>query len=836
MANENTRLYLIGNAHIDPVWLWRWQEGYAEVKATFRSALDRMEEFPEYIFTCAGACYYKWIEESEPEMFSEIRARIREGRWIPVGGMWIQPDCNLPSGESFARHFLYSQQYFYSRFGAITRVGYNVDSFGHNGMLPQLLRKSGMDSYVFLRPDETEKDLPGSVFRWHSPDGSCVTAFRVLYNYGDCIRESSVLPGDEDKSPAVQKLNAARRQAEEDGVPLMGFYGIGNHGGGPTVRNLLEYEEIMRKDPGLCYSSPPEYFEAIAAYEDRLPDVYGDLQNHARGCYSANSALKLANRVCEQRLVTAEKLMATAYAVLHTAYDSAALVSAWERVMFNQFHDIMGGCSIQSSAADALDSYGYALDVADKLINDALQAMSWKVDTSAGLPVVRTKESDWILWEYENRGTPLFVYNPCSQPVTVPVTVNREAAGVADSEHSPVAVQRIRGEQSNVKDKYNTLFMAELPPMGYRLYWVYKNRELAAGPLPKVSASANVLENDFVRLEFNTRNGRISSMRDKHSGREIFAREAAVPVVIDDYGNDTWAHGVSAFDKEVGFFSNAQLRVVENGPIRAVLRVKSFYGRSVLQQDFTLYYNSPLAEVRVKLDFNEEDIMLKLSFPCNIEDPEALYEIPYGFIGKPANGWEEPVQRWIAAAGENSVAIVNNGKYSGSLKGNDLRLVLARGCGYADHFSVRFGERDDEMEYLDQGIQKFSYWIAYQNVKDPGEITRIAQRLHEGPVSIMETYHKGELPSSMAGCDISDPGVMLTAFKRAENLPGMVARLVQTDAKEAADVTVDFPMLKRRFTADFRPLELKTFYIPDDGAQDIREIPLTEIDSAPTAQ
>jgi len=135
------KIHLIGNAHIDPVWLWRWQEGYAEIKATFRSALDRMNEFNDFIFTCGCAAYYKWIEENEPEMFEEIKQRVNEGRWKIVGGWWIQPDCNIPSGESFVRHGLYSQRYFMEKFGLISKVGYNVDSFGHNGMLPQILKK-----------------------------------------------------------------------------------------------------------------------------------------------------------------------------------------------------------------------------------------------------------------------------------------------------------------------------------------------------------------------------------------------------------------------------------------------------------------------------------------------------------------------------------------------------------------------------------------------------------------------------------------------------------------------------------------------------------------------
>ena len=187
-------VHMIGNAHIDPVWLWRWQDGYAEIKATFQSALDRLAENDDFVFTAACASYYEWIEENEPDMFRKIRERVREGRWHIVGGMWVQPDCNMPSGESFARHLLYSQRYFMEKFGVCVKTGYNVDSFGHSAMLPALLRRAGIENYVFLRPGTHENpDIPYPLFRWTAPDGSCVNAFRLADESGgygsgyDCL-------------------------------------------------------------------------------------------------------------------------------------------------------------------------------------------------------------------------------------------------------------------------------------------------------------------------------------------------------------------------------------------------------------------------------------------------------------------------------------------------------------------------------------------------------------------------------------------------------------------------------------------------------------------------
>src|SRR5215213_5171883 len=176
-------LHMIGNAHIDPVWLWQWQEGFHEVKATFRSALDRMKQYDDFIFVASSAAFYEWVEKSDPAMFAEIQQRVREGRWQVVGGWWIEPDCNIPSGESFVRHGLYGQRYFREKFGVMARVGFNVDSFGHAGTLPQILLKSGIPYYTFLRPMPHEKSMPSRLFWWEADDGSRVLTFRIPFEY-----------------------------------------------------------------------------------------------------------------------------------------------------------------------------------------------------------------------------------------------------------------------------------------------------------------------------------------------------------------------------------------------------------------------------------------------------------------------------------------------------------------------------------------------------------------------------------------------------------------------------------------------------------------------------
>ena len=249
---------MIGNAHLDPVWLWPWQEGYQEARATFWSAIHRMEEYPDFIFTCDQIVLLSWVEESDPELFEQIRRRVAEGRWVNVGGWWVEPDNNMPMGESFVRQGLYGQRYLESRFGVPATVGMNVDPFGHNAMLPQILRGQGMDSYTFLRPGPHESDLVQSLFWWEAPDGSRVLAYRIPFEYGSP-------PGSVDGQTEKSLAALDRTVGFGENATAMVFYGVGNHGGGPTIANI---ESIHRYDRmgsfgRMTMSSPRTYFDEV---------------------------------------------------------------------------------------------------------------------------------------------------------------------------------------------------------------------------------------------------------------------------------------------------------------------------------------------------------------------------------------------------------------------------------------------------------------------------------------------------------------------------------------------------------------------------------------------
>jgi alpha-mannosidase len=346
-------LHVIAQAHLDPVWLWPWRDGCAEALTTMQSALDRMDEVPALCFSQSAASNYRWAQEMDPRLFAQIRRRVREGRWEPVGGWVVEPDCNIPSTESLIRQCLYGKRYFAERLGVDVRVGYNVDSFGHGGGLPQILARAGYRYYVMMRPQEHEAALP-KLFWWEADDGSRVLTWRISPHYGQSPRDSA--------DDVEQAIRGASDRCFAPGIDHGAFFfGVGNHGGGPTrahLRRLLELQHDPRL-PELRFSTLSQFFtevERSPGFAD-VPTIRHELQHHARGCYSAMGEIKAMNRRAERSLIKAETIACASGEGTH-ARD--ALRDAWWKLLFNQFHDVLGGSSIRSAYVQSRDQLGAA--------------------------------------------------------------------------------------------------------------------------------------------------------------------------------------------------------------------------------------------------------------------------------------------------------------------------------------------------------------------------------------------------------------------------------------------------------------------------------------------
>ena len=809
-------IHLIGNAHLDPIWLWRWQEGCSEVLQTFRSALDRLNEYDDFVFTCSSAAYYKWVEELDPEMFAEIQKMVKSGRWFPVNGWWVQPDCNMPSGESFARQALYSQLYYYEKFGKICRTGYNVDSFGHNAMLPQLLRQGGMCAYVMMRPETHENaKAPEDLFWWDSCDGSRVLTYRITGSYTASGAES-----------LDEKADDLKRRAEKDGHGMMLFYGVGNHGGGPT-RGDIEHLKAKMQTEGyeeLTFSNPDEFFREMLVTPLDIPVWTDDLQHHASGCYSATSLVKQLNRKAENRLAAAEKFNTIAAKAAGAKPETKAFAEAWERVCFNQFHDILCGCSIMEAYEDVKESEGYALDVAARIYNSAVIRIARKIDTWID------GVSDPVCSEVRHLGgrrgfpRPIVVFNPLSQAIEMPVRAPYDSARVTDSEGSDVLFQNVRASRSN-DSHMDTLFLAKVPAMGYATFWLYgnENSELPAAPLDGENMAVVAMENDLLRVEFNKEKGGINKLLDKTCGIDYAANAVlAVPTVIDDHKTDTWAHNVFQFHDIKGTMQVTSIESVEQGPLRQSVRIKYRFNHSTLTQEFCLTQGKRLLRVKCKANWSEPFTMLKLPFDVGGTDAISTYEIPCGYIKRPCDGDEEPAQQWadVTATDTNGrrigLAILNDGKYSYDCPDTQLRLTAIRNVIFADHYSPRPAA---DFNFCDEGLQRFEYAILpHEGEAETSEVMLAATRFNCRPVLVSESYHKGSgEPQVKSFLEISQPNIIVTAFKFSEDKSGAVVLRCFESVGQKTRTHILCDLLDAAFTVDFNPHEIKTFRIDPSG-------------------
>lgn len=803
----NKTIKLIGNAHLDPIWLWRWQEGCGEVLQTFRSALDRLYEYDDFIFTCSSAAYYQWVEEIDPKMFEEIRAMVKKGRWVPVNGWWVQPDCNMPSGESFARQALYSQLYYYEKFGITCKTGYNVDSFGHNAMIPQLISKGGMHSYVFHRPGMHENpNIPENAFWWDSADGSRILAYRIPDGYGA-----------EGKETIDKRIEEANKRAEETGHGMMLFYGVGNHGGGPT-KGAIEYLKANLKKEGyneLEFSSPDAYFEDMLNQFLEIPVWQDELQHHASGCYSATSLVKALNRRAENNLAAAEKWDTISSLVTDAKPKTKEFESAWKKVCFNQFHDILCGCSIMEAYEDVKESESYALNIASEAYNNAVLRISRKIDTWIEGVSDAVFETRHYTGADNGFPRPVVVFNPHSYEINMPVRTYHPSKSVTDSEGNSVIFQNVRSSRSN-DDHLDTLFMAKVPPFGYSTYWLEIERTRADKEL--TGEQDFFMENEYLSVELDSQTGYIKSLVNKETDTEYAGDNfLAIPTVINDDKTDTWAHNVFKFHEVKDLMELVSIERVEKGALRSVIRTMHKFNESYLTQEFILSKGQKTLKVDCKAMWQENFTLLKFAFPVGGKKEISTYEIPNGFIKRPCDGDEEPALNWadltVSKGGKRfGLSLMSDSKYSYDCPGAELRLTALRNVIFADHYSYR---PDANFNFTDEGLNRFSYGIyLHDGEAENSDIVKEAHLFNNNVVTVPESYHKGELQQKDSFLYTNADNVLITALKRCEDGSGdLIIRLYETKGVESTRCYIMSKLFDNGFWFDIGKHEIKTFRV-----------------------
>ncbi|MEM2740177.1 MAG: glycoside hydrolase family 38 C-terminal domain-containing protein, partial [Candidatus Bathyarchaeia archaeon] len=548
---------LAGNAHIDPVWLWRWLEGYWTVRCTVRRIIELMEKYPSLTFVFSSSIMYRWLEECEPQLFKKVKKFVEEGRWIPVGGWVVEPDSNIPCGESYVRQTLYGKSYYKEKLGIDTVVGYNIDSFGHNASLPQILRKSGYKYYIFMRPSSHEKNLP-PIFFWESPDGSRVLAYRHPISYA--------LYGNH----LTERLE---RLSLNPPLPvILILFGKGDHGGGPIYEDMKTIEKLADKIKGhsIRFASPEEFFKRILEIGLEIPIVKDELQHHAVGCYSLLSEVKALNRRAEYSLIAAENLSVLAYLTAGLSYPRDKLKRGWMLTLFCQFHDSLAGTCIPEAYRDIQNMYGESINIAYESINLAVQKISSMVDTRDG--------------QY------LIVFNPTCIHTRFPVEIEPwpgDYAILDPDNGNPVPIQEV--QPSSIAGRKRILFIADVPALGYKSYRFTDICEAGKYRYEGVlEVSGTRIENDYFAVEVNPENGGIEMLYDKRIGINTLKGCGGSPIVLRDE-SDTWGHGVSTYRCEEGRVREAEISLIESGPVRATLSVKARFSNSVIWQYISLY-------------------------------------------------------------------------------------------------------------------------------------------------------------------------------------------------------------------------------------------------------
>jgi len=455
---------------------------------------------------------------------------------------------------------------------------------------------------------------------------------------------------------------------------------------------------------------------------------------------------------------------------------------------------------------------------ADRATNFAVQALAWNTHIPQ-----------------EEGISPVVVFNPHCWAARLPVELEfgyiTENSQLVDERGLLVPFQASRSTTTTGWRK-RLCFNADLPALGYR---VYRLRP-AESPVqfPHVHAGGNVLENETLRLEIDPLNGCIADLYDKRAGMHVFAGAAAKTVVIDD-PSDTWSHDVLQFNNEIGTFQATSVRLVESGPVKAVLRLTSTYGSSRLTQEFTLYAGLDRIDVHVEVDWREKQKMLKLRFPINVDSARVVNEIPYGHIQRKANGDEEPMQSWIDVSGIShqdgkpyGCSLLNDGKYSFDARGANVGLTVLRSPIYAHHFPAE-PKPEEAYSYIDQGIQRFTYaLLPHSKSWEQAGTMREASALNQPPISLATTFHpQGRLPQFNSFLEVGAENVIVSVLKKAEDGNGWILRAYETN-QQSASAMLNLPSLDRIIQADFKACEIKTFYIPRDKASPVYETNLLE--------
>jgi alpha-mannosidase len=730
-GDSQHQISAIGHAHIDTAWLWPLAETQRKCYRTFSTALRLMDDYPNYKFACSQAQQYAWMKESQPALYQQMTERVKDGRFVPVGGTWVEPDCNLTSGESLVRQFLHGQRFFQQEFGLTCNEFWSPDAFGYSAVLPQILRGVGIQYFITQKLSWNQFNKPTNhTFLWEGLDGSRVLAhFLPVDTYNAMADVRDVLHN-------VSNFKEHERARES----LMEF-GYGDGGCGPTPEMLEQLQRMGDIDglPRVQIRSPQEFYRrCVADLKDPVTWVGEFYNEFHRGTYTNQARNKRFNRKSEFLLHNIEFVSALAHALQKSAYPDLELDRLWKLVLLNQFHDIIPGSSITQVYAESATQYEDILNSGTELLDQSLAVLLGRQGTKhiAAINTLSAARTEVV-----------------ELPVDIPTS------------------QKAAGGKS--------LAVISAPGLGYTILTHRQLNNGASLEPTRVSETTDtlVLENGYIQAVFQ-RDGRLISLVDKSIQREAIEPGKAANnfVLFDDepLGNDAWDVDIFHLEKRYEVGAAKSSRIIEVGPLRAAIEFEYTLGNhSQLKQVVSLTCVSARLDFATEVDWHEHRRFLKVEFPLNIHSDYATYEIQFGHIRRSTHfntsfdlaRFEVWAHRWADLSEPGfGVALLNDCKYGYSTQKNVMRLSLLRSVSYPPD------------PVADMGQQQFRYALLPHS-RSFYEAGVIEEGFRFNVPLLVSTSDHGSAEATFFSVD--RPAVVIDTVKKAEDSNALIVRIYE---------------------------------------------------------
>jgi len=810
---------VIGHSHIDVAWLWRLKHTREKCSRTFSTVIHLMSQYPEYLFLQSSPQLYEFVEEDYPEIFTKIKEKIKTGSWEVTGGMWVEADCNIPSGESLIRQFLFGTRYIKEKFGIDCKILWLPDVFGYSWALPQIIKKSGLKYFMTTKISWNQFNRPEyDTFSWRGIDGTEILTHFIttpgmsgepFYTYNGILNPVS-----------IQGIWDNYHQKDINNE-LLFSYGWGDGGGGPT-KEMIEMVKKMQELPGI----PEVKFDKAEPFFDRLFEKVNDnprlpvwdgelyLEYH-RGTYTSQAKVKKNNRLSEVLYHNVELFNTIANSFINDyKYPQEEINSGWKIILRNQFHDIIPGSSIHEVYEDSAEEFTKVFESGKKILNDSLKTLAKNINLE---------------------GEKLVVFNPLSWGRGGIVSIHWEEKFAKKSvwtEDNKKLFTKIVGQ----KEKKLIIYVPEVPALGYRAFRVVEDNDIDSNismPLTdKLIIKKDYIENKYYCLKLN-KIGQITSLYDKERQREILPKEnkANVFQAFEDrpMSFDAWDIDIYYQEKKYEINNLVEMEIEEEGPDRGVIRFVWRFLDSIIEQRMIIYNNQKRIDFKTDVDWRQHQILLKVAFPVDVRATKATYEIQFGNAERPTHwntSWdyarfEVAAQKWADLSGRDyGVSLINDCKYGYDIKDKIIRLTL-----------IKSGIEPDAE--ADQGHHSFTYSLyPHQGDWFQGQTTKEAYELNYPFLAINLEGDGGNLPTKCSLVNVEASSVILDTIKKAEDDDSIILRfyeygnqrdiarvnfylkvkeIVECNLMEKGIKKIDFKNSELKF--EVKPYEIKTFKI-----------------------